>query len=187
MSSPKRPLVSVKAQEVSGVNQEGLQRLRSRARDLTFIQGYSDVRMEIDECIRRGVTPTKQLRHRFQLIPTTAPRSGKPDMQRVTEYVANGYQAMPYDAMEGMGYKIPPHAVKTPTGGVQIGDTQLYFCDAVTAEQHYADGRQAIEDATTDEATSHTLHSAGQGLEGVSQRANLTTSQTEHRLEVTKG
>ena len=186
MSNPK-PLVSVKAREMSGVNQEGLAALRSRARDITFILGYSDVRARIEAAIRRGEQPTERLKHRFQLIPTTAPRSGRPDLAKVSEYAAQGYQAMKFDEMKGLGYTLPPHAMKTPDGGVQIGDTQLFYCDAETAEAHYVDGRQAIDEQTTDEATSQTLHSAGQGLEGVSDRANLTTSKTEHRLEVKKG
>lgn len=182
----KKPLIAVKAREMSGVNHEALGRIRAQRRDLTYIQGYSDVRAEIEQDARAGRAPTKRLRHRLQLIPITTPRSGKPDMQRVTEYVAMGYQAMKFEEALGMGYTLPPHAVKMADGGVMLGDTQVFYCDAETAEQHWQEGRQAIDDQTTDEATSQQLHSAGQGLEGVRDRANLTTSSTEHRTEVTR-
>lgn len=182
----KKPLIAVKANEMSGVNHEALSRIRAQRRDLTFIEGYSDVRAEIAQAIARGQKPAKYLKHRLQLIPITTPRSGKPDMQRVTEYVAMGYKALKFEDATGMGYTLPPHAVKMVDGGVMLGDTQVFYCDAETAEQHWQEGRQAIDEQTTDEATSQQLHSAGQGLEGVRDRTDLTTSSTEHRTEVTR-
>jgi len=165
---------------VIGAQRESSQfRLRS---DVTFIKGYSDVREQMEDAIRRGERPTKGLRHRMQWVTIQRP-NGRPDLQKATQFRVMGYQPMKWDEMDGLGYEVPIAAFKTPDGGVQIGDTQLYYCDAATAEQHMIDGRAAIDAQTAVDATSSTLHQAGRDASrGVGDE--LTTATLEQRHEV---
>lgn len=179
----KRPLIPIQAKDPVGARGNA-PIARQRMPDNTFLGGYSDVREQIDTAIREGKTPTTGMNYRFHWV-TTQRASGRPDGTKAAQFSAMGYRQVKFDEASSLGITLQPHMYKSADGGVQNGDTQLYYCDAETAEQHLLDGRQAIDDQTADEATSGTLHSAGSGIRSVG--GDLTTSHTEHTREVLKG
>ena len=150
-----------------------------RQHDLTYIEGYSDKREQLDEDARLRRAPSVTLTHRLQWVTMSRP-GGRPDFQKATQFMALGYRRVKMSEMGSLGLTPPPSAMETADGYVQNGDTQLFVCDAATAARNAADGRSAIEERTTDDATAQELHSAGRDAGGVSNE--LTTSQTQQRL-----
>ena len=176
-----RPLITATNRDVvAGAHRESAA-FERQGRDLTFVEGYSDRRQQIDDDLRRGRDPGTRLSYRLQYVTNQRP-NGKPDGQKITQFLAMGYRPVQFDAPPE-GIVVPTHAFRTGDGGVQVGDAQLFYCTAAVAAENEFQGRRAIDERTTDEATSHTLRSAGRELGGVG--SDLVTSTTQQRADVT--
>lgn len=182
VSSP-RPLIQAKAVDPHGSVREQAA-FMEQGQDLTYVPGYSNVRRQIDSDVRKGRQPSQLLNYRLHWV-TNQKASGKPDMTKVTQFRAKGYQFMKFDAPLD-GIEVPLASFRSPDGYIQNGDAVLMYCDAATASRLEQDGRSAIDDTSTDEYTSQHLHAEGRSaareLGGGSN--DLTTSKTEHTVEV---
>lgn len=171
-SSPK-PLISAQA-----VNPMGS--AREHTRDFAYVEGYSNVRQDIDDDLRRHRTPERGLNFRLHWVRNQK-ANGNPDGTKVSQFKVMGYKFVTFDGAKSLGIEVPEHASKTPEGNIQNGDCVLMYCDAATAHKIEQDGRSAIDDRTTDEATSSSLRNAGHDLRSLGN--NLVTSNTEQRTD----
>lgn len=177
-----RPLISAKSRGIIGAAQESAA-FNEQGQDLTFVPGYSNIRRQIDADLAAGREPSVQLTHRLQYVTVEKP-NGKPATAKISQFRALGYKFVEFDAPP-QGITVPDHAFKSADGHVQVGDVQLMYCDAATAARNEAHGRSAIDDASAEDTTSHTLHSAGRDVGG--RRTDMTESSLEQTTEAARG
>lgn len=156
----------------------------AQGQDLTWVPGYSDKRMAMEESARKGEEPTTGLNHRLHWVTVQRP-NGRPDHQKMTQFKAQGYRPVPFDEVSSFGIEVPVQAEKTPDGFIKVGDTVLMACSAAVAARIEEQGRRAIDERTANDFTANTLHQAGREVGGV--RGDIVTSDTQQRVEVTKG
>ena len=178
-----RPLISAKARDLVGSARED-STFMNNGQDLTYIQGYSNVRRQMDADLARGREPSTGLNYRFQYVTVQRP-NGKPDSAKAMQFRALGYRPVKAEEAAAYGIEVPVQAFQTADGYIQVGDAQLFVCDAATAARNEAHGRSAIDERTTDEATSQELRSVGRELGGVGN--DLVETSLEQRHTSTKG
>jgi hypothetical protein len=177
-----KPLVSAKSRGIIGAKQDS-SAFRETGQDLTFVPGYSDVRRRIDSSLARGERPEERLDVRLQYV-TVEKANGAKTMAKAAQFKALGYKFVEFDSPPE-GISVPDHAFKSADGHIQVGDTQLMYCDSATAERNYEDGRSAIDAMSAEDTTSNNLHSAGREVGG--RRNDMTESSLEQNTEVVKG
>lgn len=182
-----RPLIRTQSRD-RGASQTYIDsaKFAQRGHDLTYVPGYSDKRIQVEQDLAAGREPSVQLEYRMHWVTANKPSSGAPNAQQTTRFKANGYRAAVWDDAAKGAYGITEmeaHWEKTPDGHIRNGDTLLFVCDADTADRHWEEGRSAIEERSTDDFTSSTLHSAGREFGG---GGDLTTSETKHEVRVSK-
>lgn len=181
----KRPLISVKERTPNAA--ELARSVQESGQDLTYVPGYSDKRMQVDEDLRRGRSPSVELPFRLHYVTVQKP-NGRPDLQKATQFRANGYKPVPFDEAASYGIEVPVHAEKTPEGFIKVGDCVLYYTPAKNAERLEEQGRRAIDERTSPEASASIMRQQADDLGPVGQGSvtpDLNWSQT--RTDVTQG
>ena len=184
-ASTKRPLIVAKDKTPSP--EELVRQYKAtNAQDKTYVGGYSDQRHLIDTDISRGRDPKGGLNHRLHFVRVLNPRTGQPDRVAVNDFVNKGYRFMLYDEAKGLGYDVPPHAEKTAENHIRVGDVELMYCSDVQAAVNEEQGRSAIDEKTSAEASGSQLRDAADSLGPVGQKAmadtgsmNWTTAETK--------
>ena len=176
--STKRPLISVQDKDPFAAARE------AQTNDLTYLQGYSNKRMQIDDDERRNRAPSVQLSHRFHYVTDKKP-SGIPDGRKLTSFKAQGYRMVKWDEAANLGIEVPLHAEQTVDGGIRVGDTVLMVCSAENAAKLEAQGRSAIDEKTSADYTASPMQSAAREVGSVGQ--GNVTSTVEQRTDITKG
>ena len=109
---------------------------------------------------------------------------GAPDPD-VMRFLSRGYFPVTKDNYASVGMtEIPITATIAADGSVRLGELQLLACPAVQAQANEAQVRRAIDSQASDDQTASALHSAGRELD---RAGGLTTSESQSRLEITKG
>ena len=179
----KRPLISVR-ERTPDAAELARQYQDNSGQDLTFVKGYSDKRRQVDDEARRGIDSKVDIPFRLHYVTVQKP-NGRPDAQKATQFRAMGYRPLPYDEASNYGIEVPYHAERTPEGFIKVGDTVLYFTAAENAAKLEAQGRSAIDDATSADSTAAALHKQAGDMGALGQ--GIVTTSLEQRTEVTKG
>lgn len=178
-SSPKRPLIGVKDRSVAGEVLDNGAQFADMGQDTTFIQGYSDKRRQIDAAASKRQDADVELTHRYHWVRTKR-NNGTADGADIASFRAKGFRPVRFDEMESLGLQTYT-GTKTVDGHVSLGDTELYVCDAATAERNEAIARRAVEVRSTGDTTSSKLRRAseeagsrGDDLQSLEQRTEIT-------------
>ena len=164
-SSKVRPLISTRDRAGAGSSTADFV---DQGTDLTFIPGYSDRRQRIDSELSQGRMPGERLTHRMQWVTVTKADGKTADLRKVVQFRAKGYRYATWDELPNLTNDAQPiQAFKNAEGNVQVGDAVLMVCDARTAARNEAQGRSAIDDQTSNEASGVELRKAAHDLGAV--------------------
>lgn len=149
-NTPVRPLVPTAIRTEFGDVLDN-EDLRSGQHDLTYVPGFSDMRLQRDLQLaevaqgRRKLSDVRTLPVRCQLVRTTK-QTGEPDQMKPVSYSLQGYKpATEADIGKEWLTALPPAARIVGGGEIRIGDCTLMVTDAKTAARNAAGVRVATE------------------------------------------
>jgi len=181
VTSAPKPLISARDRSVAGSARESSAFQANP--DFAFVQGYSDKRRQIDADLARNREPSTGLTHRLHWARHARPNGGVD--ADLMGFMARGYVPVTKDTLSTFGItEIMPQWSFAADGSIRMGDLQLMACDAQQAQANEAQVRRAVDAQASDTQTSSALHRAGLDLD---RAGGLTHSESESRLEITKG
>lgn len=181
MASTPKPLIGARDRSVAGSARESSQFQANP--DFAYVEGYSNLRRQIDADLSRGREPSVGLTHRLHWARHARPNGGMDG--DVMGFLSRGYVPVTKDNFASFGIKnMAPQWSTGADGSIRMGDLQLLACSADQAQVNEAQVRSANEAQASDSNTASALHSAGQQID---RAGGLTTAQSESRMEITKG
>lgn len=187
-ASTKRPLVVAKDKTPSP-EELVRQYQASRSQDNTYVGGYSDQRFLIDNEMSRTGKTERGLPFRLHWARALSPKTGQPDGRDIMNFQSKGYQFLMYDEAASKGYTLPPGAMKTADGHIRLGDVELMYCSDVQAAEIEAQGRSAIDEKTSTDASGSILRNAADKLGSVGQDAMKNTDEmnwTQSKVDISR-
>ena len=149
--------------------------------DVTFVKGYSDVRMQNVERVRNHERQIP-LKYRLQWARQMTP-AGKPDGRDLASHRAKGYDFVTKDNLASLGLEAPASGQLDPTTGRYVcGDTVLMYCSREVAARNENVLRRATEDRSTADATGSALAEEGRKVGRSLGQDMLTESRVEHEV-----
>jgi hypothetical protein len=114
-------------------------------RDIFYIKGYSDLRIERDKAIARGERPDP-LPFRLQGVRAQT-STGGPDGQKVAEWKAKGYRVLTWSMAKELNLDLKDGSAATrgESDSVILGDQVIMVAGQKVAATHYARNRAEVE------------------------------------------
>ena len=140
----KKPYTEVTERNPFGDENVDEEVMEGLGRDITFVPGYSEKRMQREELIAKGYDPGS-LDYRLHWVRAQHP-SGMADGSKIAEMKAKGYTFLKWDEAKSLGITIEDSAAaKSETGNIVNGDLVLMVADKAAAATEFRRARQALD------------------------------------------